>query len=446
MSTIKSVTSLATVLKKPKISRKHLSRYSWLPDVLRIEGSIAVRIIGPVLTVTLFASGVAYAWYRGHDVTLSNTVTPLLAVVVGLILVFRNGTSYDRFYEGRKDFGQMVSNIRNLSRQIWVTVAIPPDSDAATLGKGPAGGQMNASQLRSAKADTLKLAVAFAYAVKHRLRGENGTDYEDYEGILPPFIARYEEAGSTNASSPISRNTSYHATGSISPPIFRRKSEDETANDNSGGIASASSKIDRHKSNGRGIHVHDASVTLSEQGPNTPLLGDSHRTVQFHPYSSISTIPLPLIIAHELSRMIFKFRKDGYLETIGPAGTNAMNALIQGMVDQLTNMERVANTPIPISYGIHLKQCVTLYVFALPFTLVRDLHWKMIPIVTVVAFTLMGIEGIANEIEMPFGHEKTDLPLDKFCAELKDEVDFIIRRLPEGGEGMHGYDDGEGDD
>lgn len=27
----------------------------------------------------------------------------------------------------------------------------------------------------------------------------------------------------------------------------------------------------------------------------------------------------------------------------------------------------------------------------------------MIPIVTVVAFTLMGIEGIADEIEMPFG-------------------------------------------
>ena len=27
----------------------------------------------------------------------------------------------------------------------------------------------------------------------------------------------------------------------------------------------------------------------------------------------------------------------------------------------------------------------------------------MIPIVTVVAFTFMGIEGIADEIEMPFG-------------------------------------------
>ena len=53
--------------------------------------------------------------------------------------------------------------------------------------------------------------------------------------------------------------------------------------------------------------------------------------------------------------------------------------------------------------GIHLKQCVTLYLFALPFTLVNDLGWSTIPIVTVVAFTLMGIEGIADEIEMPFG-------------------------------------------
>ena len=43
---------------------------------------IAVRIIGPVLTVTVFASAVAYAWYEGHDVRLSNNVSPLLAVFV----------------------------------------------------------------------------------------------------------------------------------------------------------------------------------------------------------------------------------------------------------------------------------------------------------------------------------------------------------------------------
>ena len=35
--------------------------------------------------------------------------------------------------------------------------------------------------------------------------------------------------------------------------------------------------------------------------------------------------------------------------------------------------------------------------------MVHDLGWYTIPIVTVVAFTFMGIEGIADEIEMPFG-------------------------------------------
>jgi ion channel-forming bestrophin family protein len=46
---------------------------------------------------------------------------------------------------------------------------------------------------------------------------------------------------------------------------------------------------------------------------------------------------------------------------------------------------------------------VTLYLFSLPFTLAKELGWATIPIVTVVAFTFMGIEGIAEEIEMPFG-------------------------------------------
>jgi hypothetical protein len=40
------------------------------------------RIAGPVLTVTLFATAVAYAWHKGHDVHLTNSVIPVVAVVV----------------------------------------------------------------------------------------------------------------------------------------------------------------------------------------------------------------------------------------------------------------------------------------------------------------------------------------------------------------------------
>jgi len=35
--------------------------------------------------------------------------------------------------------------------------------------------------------------------------------------------------------------------------------------------------------------------------------------------------------------------------------------------------------------------------------LVNDFGWGTVPAVTAIAFTFMGIEGIADEIEMPFG-------------------------------------------
>jgi predicted membrane chloride channel (bestrophin family) len=36
--------------------------------------------------------------------------------------------------------------------------------------------------------------------------------------------------------------------------------------------------------------------------------------------------------------------------------------------------------------------------------MVKDLGWATVPIVTLVSFTFMGIEGIAEQIEMPFGN------------------------------------------
>lgn len=51
--------------------------------------------------------------------------------------------------------------------------------------------------------------------------------------------------------------------------------------------------------------------------------------------------------------------------------------------------------------------------------------WKMCPFVTIFAFVLMGIEGIASEIESPFGYDYSDLPLDFMAAELRNEVNQI---------------------
>ncbi|KAH9830920.1 UPF0187-domain-containing protein [Rhodofomes roseus] len=424
------------------ISRQRLRKYSWLPDVLRLKGSIVPRIIGPVLTVTIFASIAAYLWDQGTEVTLTNQVVPLLSVVVGLILVFRNGTSYDRYYEGRKDFGTMTAHIRSLSRSIWINVAVPPADDAARV-KGVAP-NLTAAQLRRRKVDALKLCAAYAYSVKHYLRGEDGLDWEDYVGVLPASTAQLARYGVPTRRT--SAAVSYAATARTSPGGFLTPDEANSPS-NLGDAEGRSPSADATKRI-RVKRSKDKLKQASTRTARTPLLSERalHQTIDFHPHPETLSTPLPLVIAHELSRLLFFFKRDGYLETVGPAGTNALSAHIHTMVEMMTAMERVANTPIPRSYSIHLKQCVTLYLFVLPFTLIKDLGWGMVPIVTVVAFTLMGIEGIADEIEMPFGLDKSDLPLERYCDDLKEEIEYIVERLPEGGEGMYGTDDGEGDD
>lgn len=99
----------------------------------------------------LFISGLHSLGYPVSWPVLSSIVPSL---VLGLLLVFRTNTAYDRFWEGRKLWGQMVNTARNLARQIWVTVAVRGERDRAT------------------KQQALYLLVAFAFATKQRLRNQ----------------------------------------------------------------------------------------------------------------------------------------------------------------------------------------------------------------------------------------------------------------------------------
>ncbi|KAF8610823.1 UPF0187-domain-containing protein [Ceratobasidium sp. AG-I] len=428
--------------------RRRMRYYTWLVDVFRLDGSVTLRILGPVLTVTLFASFVAtMVQVYGHNWKLTNNVVPLLSVVVGLILVFRNGTSYDRYYEGRKDFGTMMSNIRNLARLVWVNANLPlpsedthvkqPSAFMKIRGKTyePSNSIKNpvitAASLHTEKERALRLMIAFAVAVKHHLRGEEGVNYDDFISLLPPDFSRFDNRGFDKRGKHGNRDYSTmgsSASGAISVPGHEghHTQGNSTSTDMNATLVPSSIPRSPHKISFMG--TKGAAVDPERD----PLLGDDRRTVEFRPYDTRKALPMPLIIGHELTRLIHKFQRSGVLAAVGPAGVNAMNSLIQSMIDQLTAMERVSNTPIPVSYSIHLKQCVSLYLFSLPFTLIGDLGWRTIPIVTLVAYTLMGIEGIANEIEMPFGKDASDLPLDRYCNELRDEVEYMMENLAEG--------------
>ncbi|KAG8693877.1 hypothetical protein FRC08_008835 [Ceratobasidium sp. 394] len=268
--------------------------------------------------------------------------------------------------------------------------------------------------------------VAFAVAVKHHLRSEDGSQYDDFIGLLPSDFSRFDNRGFDKRGRHGNRDYGTSSSTAVAGAAHRHETEHTHGLSTSADLSATLVPSSPHRISFLG------NKGAAPDPERDPLLSDNRQTVEFRPYDTRKPLPLPLIIAHELTRLIHKFQRSGMLASVGPAGVNAMNSLIQSMIDQVTAMERVSNTPIPVSYSIHLKQSVTLYLFSLPFTLIGDLGWRMIPVVTLVAYTLMGIEGIANEIEMPFGRDPSDLPLDRYCDELRSEIEYIIESLAEG--------------
>lgn len=81
-------------------------------------------------------------------------------------------------------------------------------------------------------------------------------------------------------------------------------------------------------------------------------------------------------------------------------------------------------------YDFDRKQGVVIYVVTLPFTLVAEMGFLMIPVVALVAFTLFGVIAIGSQIENPFGYDSNDLPLSHYCDQLKKEVEWVIYHIP----------------
>ncbi len=131
-----------------------LPKLSWFGTALKLKGSVIPAVMPKVALCSgfgVFISVLAdWNWVSGWP-TLGNVVP---SIVLGLLLVFRTNTAYERFWEGRKAWGTLVNTIRNLTRRIWVFVEEKSPSD------------------RAHKVEALKLAMGFAIAMKLHLRHE----------------------------------------------------------------------------------------------------------------------------------------------------------------------------------------------------------------------------------------------------------------------------------
>lgn len=78
------------------------------------------RLIPALVGMGLWTAGVCYVEMEVLDapIELSNVVHSLLGFVLSLFLVFRTNTAYDRWWEGRKQWGALVNVSRTLAIRV----------------------------------------------------------------------------------------------------------------------------------------------------------------------------------------------------------------------------------------------------------------------------------------------------------------------------------------
>jgi ion channel-forming bestrophin family protein len=268
---------------KRHINQQSKSTFNWFRLALSIQGSVIPKIWVRVMLCALFALFIVVLDKKSpFDVQIPILAGVIPNVVIGLLLVFRTNTAYDRFWEGRRMWGVVTNSCRSLARQVIIY------SPTKTHTK------------------ILELIKQFPTVLKNHLRSTGSTPFD---------------------------NEPYKLTHEIEREIA-------------------------------GLDIQ----------PNTLMVMQNH---------------------------------------------------ISELTGALGGCERILKTPMPLAYGIHLKQLLLIYSFTLPFQFVGELGWYSVLIVGVVSFTLLGIEEIGLEIENPFGTDKNDLPIDNICKTITGNIDSL---------------------
>jgi putative membrane protein len=90
--------------------------------------------------------------------------------------------------------------------------------------------------------------------------------------------------------------------------------------------------------------------------------------------------------------------------------------------------ERIQKSPISASYRWFIRQTIAIYLLTLPWGLLEHFGWWTIPVSGMLAYFMIGVEMIAEEIEDPFGITEDDLMLDDLCQTIDRSVTEILSR------------------
>lgn len=137
------------------------------PNVLRLffimQGSIVPRVLPHLIFITVLSIGIVFAREHWPSKIFKFDGAPfsLVGIALSIFLGFRNSACYDRWWEGRRCWGQLVTSSRTLARQTLLL---------EKLGSGAA----------QSRPKILNDCYIFAHALVFKLRPESGFAGKSY--------------------------------------------------------------------------------------------------------------------------------------------------------------------------------------------------------------------------------------------------------------------------
>ncbi|KAK1226434.1 hypothetical protein PQX77_010597 [Marasmius sp. AFHP31] len=409
MKTKRSFTGHHTLL--PSSSPSHPSRKLQWSSLVVVplnwtlgRGSVIWRIWPAVLLHTVFAAVIVFLKMEKHveGLAIPNVMLTVLGVVIGFVISYRAMSGYDRYWMGRSAWTDVIRNSRTMARLVWVHV--PPR--ISTKGEETA---VEVKQVMAEKRMALDLIEGFAVALKHYLRGETGIYYEDLYGLVRPL----HEHEHPQRRETISEEAAAAASTSVDPYIpaintygtFLSRTSSHSSH-NTQPLLPAPTPPSNVQTRIEKTLIPFAAAYDALIGPHKsthPSLPGKHR---LQPLQN-----LPWEILRCLSEWL------SVLEQRGTAPGSLLGTLA-AMEDSLGTVEKILSTPLPFVYSVHIRHTVWIYLFFLPFQLVKDFGVYTIPGVSIAAFIYLGFLAAGEEIEQPFGYDENDLELDMYCRDI----------------------------
>jgi ion channel-forming bestrophin family protein len=144
---------------------------TWFTLIFHSYSRAVMKTLTPTLVfMTLYTTASCYLildYFKLHESDFQPTIAmhSLLGIVLGLFLVFRTNTAYDRWWEGRKLWGGMVNSTRNLALKLNAYMSREKHEDRDWFAK---------------------MISNFIFATKETLR--NGVQFNELEATDKNFI------------------------------------------------------------------------------------------------------------------------------------------------------------------------------------------------------------------------------------------------------------------